>query len=230
MCCTCKIAFCNSAKGCFLWKLPFEIPCGVCYNIIITGGSTATNAVEPLFMIGLKAGVIVNFEKEQYVVYGKIGVCRVVDRQMLAFGGAEKEEYYVLAPWHDPRSSIYVPCGNATLMARLRPLLTKHEIDAMLAHVPDEEILWIDDRGERASFFRTILYEGDRRQIVRLVRCIYAKKREKIADGKKLSAIDETFQQECIRLVEEEFAFALDIPVSQVEAYIRERLDDPIMI
>ena len=170
------------------------------------------------------------FEKDQYVVYGKVGVCRVVDRQMLSFGSVEKEEYYVLAPKHDPRSFIYVPCANITLMARLRPLLTKDEIDAMLAHVPEEDILWIDDRGERASCFRAILNEGDRRQLVRLVRCIYAKKREKTAVGKKLSAIDETFQQECIRLVEEEFALALDIPVPKVDAYIRERLDDPIMI
>ena len=170
------------------------------------------------------------FEKDQYVVYGKIGVCRVVDRQMLSFGSAEKEEYYTLAPRHDPRSSIYVPCGNETLMARLRPLLTKDEIDTMLVHVTEEDIPWIDDRSERASSFRAILNEGDRRQLVRLVRCIYAKKREKIAAGKKLSAVDETFQQECIRLVEEEFALALDIPMSAVDEYIRDRLDDPILL
>lgn len=170
------------------------------------------------------------FQKEQYVVYGKMGVCRVADHQMLAFGGIEKEEYYILEPRRDPRSFIYVPCGNAALMERMRPLLTKEEIDTMLADVPQEDILWIDDRGERASHFRAIMGTQDRCQLVRLVRCLYAKKREKVAAGKKLSAADEAFLQECIHLLEEEFSLALDIPASKVDEYVRERLDDPITI
>lgn len=165
------------------------------------------------------------FEKEQYVVYGKMGVCRVVDRQMLTFGGA-KEEYYVLAPARDPRSSVYVPCANEALMARLRPLLTKDEIDDILSHVTQEDIPWTEDRGERASQFRAIIGGGDRRQIVRLVRCLYAKKQEKTAAGKKLSAADEAFLQECIRLVEEEFVLVLGITPAQVGDYIRERVEE----
>ncbi len=165
------------------------------------------------------------FSKDQYVVYGKMGVCRVVDRQPLAFGG-NKEEYYILAPAHDPRSSVYVPCANETLMARLRPLLTKEEIDELLSRVSQEDIPWTEDRGERATQFRGIIGGGDRRQIVQLVRCLYIKKQEKLAAGKKLSAADEMFLQECIRLVEEEFMLALDIPAEQVGDYIRERVGE----
>lgn len=165
------------------------------------------------------------FEKEQYVVYGKMGVCRVVDRQLLALGG-DKEEYYILAPVRDPRSSVYVPCGNETLMARLRPLLTKEEIDEILSCVAQADIPWTEDRGERATQFRAIINGGDRRQILRLVRCLYEKKQEKLAAGKKLSAADEAFLQECIRLVEEEFVRALGIPAGQVGEYIRERVGE----
>ena len=161
------------------------------------------------------------FEKDQHVVYGKMGVCRVVDRQLLSFGG-NKEEYYILAPTREPRSLVYLPCANEALMARLRPLLTKDEIDDMLSHVTQEDIPWTEDRGERASQFRAIIGGGDRRQIVRLVRCLYAKKQEKAAAGKKLSAADEAFLQDGIRLVEEEFVLALDIPAVQVGDYIRE--------
>ncbi len=165
------------------------------------------------------------FEKEQYVVYGKMGVCRVIDRQRLSFGG-DKEEYYILAPAHDPRSSVYVPCGNETLMARLRPLLTKDEIDDILSCVTQTDIPWTEDRAERATQFRAIIGGGDRRQIVRLVRCLYEKKQEKLAAGKKLSAADEAFLQECIRLIEEEFVLALGISAEQVGDYIRERIGE----
>ncbi len=167
-----------------------------------------------------------DFVKEQLVVYGKMGVCRVVGRQMLAFGSAEKMEYYILAPLHDPRSSVYVPCNNAALVARLRPLLTREEIDALLARVPQEEILWIEDRGERAAHFRAVLNEGDRRQVVRLVRCLLTQKAEKNAAGKRLAASDEAILQDCVRLVEEEFALVLAIPTAAVGAYIEEKLGE----
>ncbi len=165
------------------------------------------------------------FEKDRYVVYGKMGVCRVVDRQRLSFGG-EREEYYILAPERDPRSSVYVPCANEMLMARLRPLLTKAEIDDVLSSVTQEAIPWTEDRGERTAQFRAIIAEGERRQIVRLVRCLYAKKQEKALEGKKFSAADEMFLQECVRLVEEEFALALGISAKQVGDYIRERIGE----
>ncbi len=163
------------------------------------------------------------FQKEQPVVYGKMGVCRVVDRQSLAFDGTAKEDYYILAPLRDPRSAVYVPCNNATLVARLRPLLTREEIDGLLARVPQAEILWIDDRNERAQRFRAVVAEGDRRQIVRLVRCLLAQKAERLATGKKFSAADEALLQECVRLVQEEFALALDMPAEDVGAYIEAR-------
>ncbi len=167
-----------------------------------------------------------SFEKDQMVVYGKMGVCRVVDRQMLVFGGAAKTEYYILAPLRDPRSLVYVPCDNVALLGRLRPLLSREDIDSLLSRVPQEEIAWIEDRGDRASAYRGVMNGGDRKQIVRLVRCLLAKKNEKAAAGKKLSSADEVLLQECVRLVEEEFSLALDIPAASVGAYIEDKLGE----
>ena len=76
-----------------------------------------------------------SIQKGEYVVYGKVGVCRVVDRQQMSFGAGGGGEYYVLAPESDPHSSVYVPCGNRTLMERLRPLMTQQEIEDMLAKI-----------------------------------------------------------------------------------------------
>lgn len=166
------------------------------------------------------------FDKGQYVVYGKMGVCRVADKQVLAFGGAQKAEYYILEPLRDSRSSVYVPCENATLVARLRALLTKEEIDTMLSQVVDEQIAWIDDRGERSKRYRAIIAEGDRRQLIRLARCLYAQKKQRVQAGKDLSCADDAFLQECVRLVGEEFELVLGINASQVGDYIRERVEE----
>ena len=164
-------------------------------------------------------------EKDSFVVYGKMGVCRVLDRQTMAIGG-EKGEYYVLCPVSDERSSVDVPCNNPQLMGRLRPLLTREQIDAMLAGVDDRQIDWIDDRNERSTAFRAVVSAGDRQELMRLIRCLYRKKQEKVANGKRLSSMDEALLQDSIRLVEEEFALALDIPRNEVAPFIRQRLEE----
>lgn len=164
------------------------------------------------------------YEIGQYVVYGKIGVCRVVDCRPMNFGGAGGGSYFFLAPQSDPKSLVYVPCDNDLLLARMRPLLKKHEIDSLLEGVTDEPVVWIEERNERSSAYRRIMSGGDLRQIVRLIRCLNQKKQERMENGKKLSNSDELLLQECIRLVNEEFSLALDIPRARVGEYIRQRL------
>lgn len=154
-----------------------------------------------------------------YVMYGKTGVCLVKEMTTMAGG-----QYYVLSPVGDSRSSVYVPCANADLLARMRPLLTREEIDLLLSDVDTVRLTWIDDRNERAMLYRTITGSGDRRELVRLLACLMRRKQERIAMGKRLSSMDENFLQECVRLVQEEFSMVLGITQREVGPYIQERM------
>lgn len=154
-----------------------------------------------------------------YVVYGKTGVC-LVKEQVAMSGG----QYYVLNPVSDSRSSVYVPCSNAELLARMRPLLTREEIDGLLSDVDSVKLAWVEDRSERAMLYRTITGSGDRKELVRLLACLLRKKQERIALGKRLSSMDENFLHECVRLVQEEFSMVLGISPLEVGPYIQERL------
>ncbi len=165
------------------------------------------------------------FENGTYVVYGKIGVCQVIEQKTMAFGGTEQEEYYVLAPKSDSRSHVFVPCRNEVLMSRMRELMTREEIDALLAGVGDSAMAWPEDKAQRQTAFRAVLTEGDRHQLLRLIRCLYEKRQEKTVAGKRLSAADEVLLQDAIRLVEEEFSQSLGLTRSQVREYIRSRLE-----
>lgn len=156
-----------------------------------------------------------------HVLYGKTGVCLVQDKTKLSFGDGL---YYVLCPISDGRSSVYVPCDNPDLMAKMRPLLTKEEIDLLLSDADEERMEWIDDRNERSTRYRQIIGSGDRRLLIRQICCLYRKKHEKQELGKHLSAMDESVLQECMRLIDEEFSMVLDIPRSQVVDYILARL------
>ncbi len=164
-------------------------------------------------------------KKGSHVVYGKIGVCRVEDKVTMSFGD-RSGEYYVLYPVSDTRSAVYVPCDNTELTTRMQPLLTREEIDALLLGVEGECLDWIEDKDERRSAFREVLAQGDRRQLLLLIRCLFGKKQEKLAGSKRLSSADEMLLQEAVRLLEEEFSTALDIPRESVEKYIRQRLEE----
>ena len=154
-----------------------------------------------------------------YVMYGKTGVCLIKEQTVMSGG-----QYYVLNPISDSRSSVFVPCDNATLVARMRPLLNREEIDKLLSDTDDVKLVWVDDRNERAMLCRTILGGGDRQELVRLLCCLMRKKVERMEIGKRLSSMDENFLQECVRLVQEEFSMVLGIAKKDVGPYIQERL------
>ncbi len=156
-----------------------------------------------------------------HVLYGKMGVCLVQEQTKLSYGDGL---YYVLCPVSDGRSSIYVPCDNPDLVAKMRPLLTREEIDLLLSDADEVRMDWIDDRNERSARYRQIIGSGDRRLLIRQICCLFRKKHEKQELGKRLSSMDESVLQECMRLIDEEFSMVLGIPRSQVMDYILDRL------
>lgn len=158
-----------------------------------------------------------------HVLYGKMGVCLVQEQRSIKMG-KESGLYYVLLPVSDGRSSVYVPCDNEQLVARMRPLLQKEDIDAILSGADEEPLPWIEDRNERAALYRAVAADGDRRHVIRVVCCLFRKKQERQEAGKRLSSMDEAALQECVRLIDEEFSMVLGVPRSAVMDYILERL------
>ncbi len=154
-----------------------------------------------------------------YVLYAKTGVC-LIKEQTTMNGG----QYYVLSPISDSRSSVYVPADKPEMVARMRPLLTREEINALLVDADTVRLEWVDDRNERAMLYRAVTGSGDRKELVRLLVCLMRKKRERMEIGKRLSSMDENFLQECVRLVQEEFSMVLGIERREVGPYIQERL------
>lgn len=158
-----------------------------------------------------------------YVLYGKTGVCRVEEKTSIAMG-KERNDYYVLNPVSDGRSSVFVPCENEALVAKMCPLMTREEIDALLSVADSERLEWVEDRTQRMAFYRTVMSGNDRRMLIRLICCLFRKKHERQEQGKRLSTMDDSTLQECMRLIDEEFSMVLDIPTSKVVDYILERL------
>lgn len=168
------------------------------------------------------------FEKGQFVVYGTNGICTIEDITEMSFAkGMAKAPYYILKPAGADSSTIFVPVKNEKLVSKMRALMTKEEIDSLLLGMADKELEWEDDRRYRAENFHDILTKGVTEDLLLMISCIYVRKRQLIAQNKKLPTTDGNTLKAAEKLVEEEFSHVLGIRPDEVGKYIRKLLDVP---
>ena len=163
------------------------------------------------------------YQKGEYVRYAANGVCLVEDiRQMPELKRGDL--FYVLRPIADQKSTYYIPIDNEKLTGKLRPVLTRDEVNALIDSVHDAEMIWIEDRKQRVEQFHAALRACDLRQLMVTACTLYLQKQSVLRAGKKLTPSDETVLRQAEALVDNEIAFVLDLPVSGVGTYIRNRL------
>ena len=97
-----------------------------------------------------KRGEMAMAQVGQIVLYGTEGACIVTEICKMKVGH-KREEYYVLRPVHREGATVFVPLNNELLLSKMRPLLRREEIDALIDKVSLEEPLWIEDAAERKA-------------------------------------------------------------------------------
>lgn len=163
-------------------------------------------------------------EINSYVMYGDNGVCQIVDRRKEKFAGQFKE-YYILKPANNASSTLYVPTDNEHLLSKMRDILTEEEVVSLIKSIASESIDWVDDNRVRQEMYSDIFSRGDRRELLLLIKSLYAHKRERIEEGKKLWTIDENAMKKAERLVYEEFATVLNIQLDEVVPFIMKTVE-----
>lgn len=164
-----------------------------------------------------------SFNIGECVIYGHSGVCRIEEIVTREFDG-KKQDYYLLRPVAHNNATVFVPCDNEKLVANMRYPLTSQEIDRLLSEVDSDSIEWIEDKKERPAFFKAVMQSGDKKQILRVIRCIYLKKQELLHCNKSLPATDDRILQECERMIYDEFSYSLGINSDEVSGYIADKI------
>ena len=165
------------------------------------------------------------FRKGDPVIYGTNGVCMVADvTTQASTPDAEARTYYILSQTAQRGMTIAVPTDNQTLVSRMRRLMSREEIDALLADAKGRQYPWIADRRARADAFHGILTAGKHRDLLLMIRCIYLQKETLQQNGKRLNVSDEATLKAAEKLVTEEFSYTLGIEPAAVGEYIRERI------
>lgn len=154
------------------------------------------------------------------VMYGTQGICRIVEiSEQQLFGGVD--EYYVLKPVYDEKSTVFIPIQNESLTSKMRKILSQDEIYSLIKEVPEEEsITWIENETQRREKYKDILSEGDRSDLVRLIKTLYTRKQSQLSKGKKLHISDERFMVDAEKMISEEFSHVLKIKKEEVLPFI----------
>lgn len=165
------------------------------------------------------------FEIGEYVVYGVKGVCRIEDITHIDISGADKNRlYYVLAPIGDANGKIYVPTDNQKIV--IRRVISKEEAEKLIQELPEIELLWVPDDKQREAKYKEALRTCDYHAWVSIVKTLYLRKKERVAQGKKVTSLDEKYMKAAENELYSELSMTLGIPKDEMEDYIRERIQN----
>lgn len=163
------------------------------------------------------------FQKDDYVIYGSNGVCTVKDIGPLDMPGVPKERmYYTLVPYYTKDSQIFTPTDSNKVV--MRALIRKDEILQLIEEIPTIELLWIKDEKQREAQYKDALRKCDCRELIRIIKTIYTRRQDRLAEGKKMTASDEKYFHLAEDSLYGEFAVTLGIERGQVQEYIANRV------
>jgi len=165
------------------------------------------------------------FKQGDQVVYGIHGVCKILNLEVRLID-SKNVEYYVLEPLDQPGARFFVPSQNPVAVAKLRQILTKSELDALLLSEDPTLDVWISDENSRKQCYRELITSGDRVALIRMIRSIHRHKALQQAAGKKLHLCDANFLQDAEKLLSSEFSIVLDIKPEDVGQYIQNAIEN----
>lgn len=158
------------------------------------------------------------------VMHPSEGICTVEQIEKRLFN-ASYSIYYVLKPKLGKSSSkVFLPVDRGNTL--LRHLLEKSEIDQIICRSIDCPTLWIEDNKQRKKSFHELLTEGDYVKLIRMISDIHEHTELRVAEGKKPCAADEAILEEAERILHQEFAYVLDLPIEEISGYIKDRMTE----
>ena len=164
------------------------------------------------------------FEIGEYIVYGSKGVCQIEDISNIDISGANKERlYYVMHQIENETGKLYVPIDNEKIV--MRRVITKAEAEDLIRSMPEIEPLWVDDDKKREIMYKEAIRTCDYNEWVRIIKTLYFRKKERIAQGKKVTALDEKYLKAAENELYSELSLVLKIPKTEVLNYIKAQIE-----
>ena len=163
------------------------------------------------------------FKINDYIVYGPMSVCKIIDIIEEENPYIGLKSYYVIQPVYSDKSTIIkIPVDSKKVF--MRHLISQREVLSIIESIPNLKVLDINNDKQRSQQFKSIIKSSICSYLAQLIKSININEQEKLSSGKKLSKIDEDFKKTAEKLINEEFATVLNIPVEEVSSFILNHL------
>ncbi len=164
------------------------------------------------------------FAKGEYVVYGSKGVCLIRDISQIDIPGVDKDRlYYIMQPIHNANGTVYLPIDSTK--AVIRKVMSKDEAAKLIADIPDIKQLVVSDEKQREASYREALKTCSVYVWVSIIKALYMRKNERIAAGKKITALDERYLKAAEHELYEELSIALGVPREEMGSYMQRQME-----
>ncbi len=159
------------------------------------------------------------FEKDQLIMCGGHGVCRVVNVTGNPFDRFDKVRmFYVLEPVFEKASTVYMPVDNDKVV--MRRVMNRDEAEELIDNINEIETVWIKEEKGREQMYKDAIRTYDCQSLVQIIKTLYMRKQSRIKEGKKVLSSDEQYLRKAESLLYSEMSIALDIPKEEVQGYI----------
>ncbi|WP_050637469.1 CarD family transcriptional regulator [Candidatus Stoquefichus sp. SB1] len=164
------------------------------------------------------------YKENDMILYGSQGVCRIVGMTSREFGG-NMIDYYILKPVYSEGSTVFVPVNNEELTSKMKKILSLDEVKALIQTMPEMELIWIDNDNRRKEKYKEIIKNGNRNELISLIKTLYKHRESLVENGKKFHATDEKFLQDAEKILYDEFKYVLNIKEEEVVPFIIEQIE-----
>lgn len=164
------------------------------------------------------------YQVGDYLIYGFEGVCRVDGVGHPDISGSSRDRlYYSLTPYLKS-GTIYTPVDSRIFM---RPVITRAEMDALLAALPQlppcADVP--SDNRAVAPYYQQLLRTHDCRTVLQVFKTLYLKQRALSGAKRTVSATDMRFWKQAEDMLTNEFGFLTQQPAAEVSAALRALID-----
>lgn len=164
------------------------------------------------------------YQKDDLIVYGSSGVCRVESIGPLKGAGGVKNnrDYYTLSPLFGS-GVIYTPVDTNVFM---RPVLSREQVEALIDRLPtlEERECNVSNLRMLTEHYHAAFESHQCEELLRLIKELYNRGQNSIKQGRRIGLTEMKYRKQAEELVHGEFSVALGIPYEEVSSYISSRL------
>jgi CarD family transcriptional regulator len=156
-----------------------------------------------------------------YIVKSMTGVCKVADITHLDMPSANKDKlYYLLLPIDDNSGRIYAPIDLIDSSTRM--VMSKEDALELIKKIPFVPQMWIEDDKLRHEKYKQTVKSCNPESLVEIIKMAYLQKKNRMAQGKKNTAVDERYFKVAEKNLYSELGFVLNKSKDEIYDLIAE--------